>query len=499
MRPDGWPEPVVRHLHRPLLTLAALAFVAGWFFLGDVASARFSGDRSDYLAVDGIVGEDWNGRGDLPVTYRNTLTDQEVETTVVVFDPGLLPAGPGASVALEVAPENPDLVFLAGDYQPATRDAAFYLAVLAVPSIVWWLRRRSVRRSAARFESAEPTFLMTGAIAPPRFVGERHCDLHLWPLDAEAGAPSQCRVPLLSTGGSPIGGPAFTVEVKGSPRPLGRLVARVQDGPLLWPVGAASFGGARPRPVEIDRVAPFVPAPPLPPPRPPRWWTVTRIPLAVSAVSALVWIVVTGTVLVNAAAADEIASAGTPVIATVEAREEGRLLVTYQVDEGGPAIQGRVPSDVPRDYTIGRRYPAHAAPDDPTRLRFDGEPYDRAQPIGSITFVLLAALTALAIALMRWRRLCALAQDGPWWEVEASAGQRRDALRILVPGTDQVPCTVDIRGLGGSDWELPTLTKRRVLVAGALEPGSLVAVRDGAKLLDREHLMASAHPSLRRF
>jgi hypothetical protein len=69
-----------------------------------------------------------------------------------------------------------------------------------------------------------------------RGMFQLHPRLQLFPLDAPSGSRPVCEVPLIDRR---VRKGTFPVEVKGTPRASGRVVARVADGEILWPSGRA--------------------------------------------------------------------------------------------------------------------------------------------------------------------------------------------------------------------------------------------------------------------
>lgn len=111
-------------------------------------------------------------------------------------------------------------------------------------------------------------------------------------------------------------------------------------------------------------------------------------------------------------------------------------------------------------------------PDDPARARLPAEPYDAAEPI---VWALLPVAVLGKRVLSHWRswhRNRAVAAQGPWRQAWARAGP--DAEDLLVCDGDsggEVLCGVIAKGnTYRSSVAVP------VVVAGALEPGTPVAV-----------------------
>ncbi|MDP9072003.1 MAG: hypothetical protein M3N68_12145 [Actinomycetota bacterium] len=476
MSGGGRPAPVRRHLRLPLWW-AGLALVAtGAFHLASVHGARTDGERAPRaLPSEGTVEPGYAGGRQVPVRYHNTITGEQVDTTAYVWDARLLPE-PGQRVRIRVDPDDPDDVALAGDRVSVTANVGSDAPLVVLPLAVWAARRWSLRRTERLIATPAPTFAMLGAIAPPRRLGRR-CELHLYPMDATARTPSLCAVPLLTTTGAPIGGPAFPVEVKGSPRPLGRVVARVGQV-VLWPSSRGLAAASIPLP---PRVAQPVPLPPAPPPaqplRPERWWPTARRPL-LALVGALVLLAgVTLTTLGNGQRVERLLREGVPVMARVTAADENAdaVEVSYRLPGEERARTARAPADFPGDYRVGRRYPARVDPRVPSRLRLSDHPYDRVQPL---LWAALPVLVAGACTVRRrwwWQRSRRLARTGPWHGAEAWLLDQADGpveVALGPPGAAQARCTVRLQGSGA----LEATSRQPVAVAGHPEPGAFVVV-----------------------
>ena len=190
--------------------------------------------RTEWPEVVGHVPTDYEaGRHEVPVEYRHPRTGQDVTVDVVVVDEPLLPQ-PGGSMTIAVDPDNPDAVVVPGDGDP-TRDAIllplFVVGVAgAAAAARWW----SIRRTDRLIASGQTAFAMVAVLHPGQWRrGRVHCSLY--PLDSPPGGRPVCTFDALTTGGLPIGGPAFPVEVRGRPIPGGLLVARC-DERIIRPV-----------------------------------------------------------------------------------------------------------------------------------------------------------------------------------------------------------------------------------------------------------------------
>jgi hypothetical protein len=477
---------------------------AGIVLAAIITAARVGDARADRrdaetaLRVDGRVADGPRRGADIPVLYRNPVTGQPIEVEVATRSAGG-DLRPGDRVALEVDPDDPDGVTLAGDRLPWFDPLAgppFVLLGLGVCLARWWSVHRTLRLARSRGDA----FAMLGAVAPAR-PRHRRPVLHLYPLDAPAGAPSACAVRVLTTGGCPVAGPAFPVEVKGVPRPLGRVVARVGRGDaVLWPAARASLHGALPRPGTV--VAP-VPPPAvdrahLPPwvagggpyPRRTRLADLARPLAGALAVAVALGAVVTGTTLANAAAAGQ----------ETEGREQGVAKVVDRHGAGitsGPSVQLQLasgdgdrtvaaPVADPEDYTIGRRYPVLLDPgaDEPVILA--RERYDATSPIVIAWIPTVVVAVEAARRLLAWRRSRRLARVGPWARLDVWSGadgavlfgDRRDGYLRAALGTHPVDGWLSRRAAADAPGPAAVRDARGVVVAGRPEPGGTVAVVD---------------------
>lgn len=530
MSEGGRPPAVRRFLRRPILWLAVTAAALPVLNLADERHRNRQDPASGAaVTVPGVAGE--ASPGGIDVTYRNPVTGQEVET-FVGFGGKVAEPAPGAAVTLVVDRDDPENLRLAGDEVPETLDL-FSMALLLAAGLSWvTLRQVSVRRSERLAAGAGPAFAMIATIEPPRRLGRRPC-LHLWPLDAGPDSPALCAVPVLTTGGLPVGGPAFPVEVKGSPRNLGRVVARA-GSTLVWPasrcllwswarrgervlsaaeVAAATTPpfGTEPTPWPTRDPASGTPgrvAPPPPlgaevpagSPRPPHRvrtgadWTgfaggrpsvVIGLLMAVTVLAVAVV-----TTAVHHAAADDLRQHGVEVVAEVTRRRASSVEVRYRLPGEDRDRTGTVPVDVPGDQKIGLRLPAHVDPRRPERFRFARDPYDAREP------VLWAAvpLTGLLAVLVRRRRLwtasARLAERGRWRPATAQRNTANPSVAAVwgPPAPDGADPWVaaEVRLGGGDGWCLAPGRPHGtfdVEVAGGWDPGDAVALRHQGRLL----------------
>ncbi|MGH9178045.1 MAG: hypothetical protein ACRD0N_05770, partial [Acidimicrobiales bacterium] len=237
------PPAVTRFRNSTLwLPVAVLAGVGWAFVIEDLPASRPARlDPAEEVALDGRV----LGRapGDsVEVGYFHPTTEQEVEAEVHVWDGDLVPER-GGTLRLIVRRDDPLSAAAAGDAMPLTANLGGYAILVAGACLPAAMRRFFVWRTERLAGAEAPSFAMAATLTPHR--RRFRCDLHLYPLDAAEQAPPVCTVAVLTTGQARIGSQVFPVEVKGSPRPLGRVVAR-SGAAILWPAGRAGRRSAHP-------------------------------------------------------------------------------------------------------------------------------------------------------------------------------------------------------------------------------------------------------------
>jgi hypothetical protein len=269
----------------------------------------------------------------------------------------------------------------------------------------------SARRSRRLVADSTTTFAMTGSL---------HCSrtsvvprLSLYPLDSVAGDRPVCTIRLADVRASPPDSPCFDLEVKGIPRPGGRVVVR-HDGVVWWPRGRALIVTRHRRPAAEP--SPRAPGSPLaPPPWPPlpsapsidsrpggcrdvgrtlRWIAVC------GGVGVVATLVVAGITLHNQRATERWTSDGWPALATVVDHSEFGVVVDVVDDaDAGPVRTMTAPVDFPEDFDVGRKYPVIISADG-QQVRLLAEPYDAVEPI-----LFWAIPTAIALWWVAWRAL----------------------------------------------------------------------------------------------
>lgn len=486
MSQGGRPGAVRRFLRRPWFWVG-VAIVAGPAVISlDRQSQRDAAPGRDALRVEAVV--QTVDAGSVDIAYDNPLTGQRVETSVPVGT-GIDSPAEGARLNVAVDRADPENVRLAG-HRPAPGFEGVALALLLGLPLLWcairWWSVHAAERLAGR--PAAPTFAMVGALAAPRRVGRRPC-LHLWPLDSPPGAEALCAVPVLVSGGLPVG-TAFPVEVKGSPRSFGRVVARAGDT-VLWPAARTLRAPWVRRPPHVD-ATPTTLDPPLTGGAADTRPRAIGFPAAHSQVcfglaASVVLLLAVGTVtLINRGRADDLYRHGTGVIAEVTKRGGSSVTVRYTRPGETTVRTGRVPVDWPDDQKIGLKLPAVVDPGDGARLRFLRERYDAAEPIvgAACPAIMFAAL--LLAQLRTWRASGRVAARGPWRAVTArrrvgsqltylalsSGAETATALEVRIP-------FVSVGPLGARTGGAPI----RLEMAGDPDPGSPIALRHSGRLL----------------
>ena len=406
------------------------------------------------------------------VRYRHPVTEQLVNAD------GHRRAGstrprPGDTAEFYVARDDPFVLsFQAPGRDRVSWDALIW-AVPAVPflglSVARFVRARRVMNLV---EAPTPAFAMIGVIVP---WGRRGRPLiHLFALDAPPEAPPVASVRLLSTGGAPLG-IELPVEVKGSPRPLGTVVARAAAG-VLWPEASASpwLKGCRRRPARHA------------PKRPYRGSRAAALVAAVAlAVTLLIAIGVTVVTVTHASSAKRVERDGLPVVATVTGRGDYTVGVRYRVADDRRDRVGAAPADFPEDFRVGIRYPAHVDPERASVIRLDTVRFDTVEPLVWAWVWTVPPTIWLLAAWRHRRRVRAAARSGSWRSLPAW---------VLVPDQDGWLLGLDgaacgsmtaavwiVRPPGQGRWPAPA--PLAFDVAGVVEPGRTIALRnDGAAL-----------------
>jgi hypothetical protein len=249
-----------------------------------------------------------------------------------------------------------------GDLTWLVVTVAVAAAVLTLGVMQWSARRfrRIARDDSVSFRMLAVTHGRSWQKVP--FVS-------LFALDVDPGDRCVCTVRLADPDAVELDAP-FEVDVKGLPRPGGRLVVRRSDV-TLWTRGRALLTARR-------RWEPHRPPARVPRRDPVPLWS--AIALTAGGVVLVVAVVIVTSM--QGDAVDAWMAVGRPAVATVADRDDPEDLLAVDV-----VVHG-VPSDVramfapvrdPGEYETGQRFPAVVSQDG-TRVRLLAEPYDRATP-----------------------------------------------------------------------------------------------------------------------
>ena len=228
------PLVVMRWLRIPLWFLLAGSALATALFVADVRTARQERAALDEgYHTTAYIDTGWNGRSTVPLSYENPQTHEVVRTSTYVWNDTLLPKHVGA-VDIDASRTDPKDVRIAGDRFPATTNIPSYLSWIALALIVWLARRRTIHATERLMASPAQAFAMEASTRRGPF--QLHARLQLFPLDVPNGSRPACEVSVIDRR---VRNGTFPVEVKGTPRAFGRVVARTADGEILWPSGRA--------------------------------------------------------------------------------------------------------------------------------------------------------------------------------------------------------------------------------------------------------------------
>ena len=228
------PTVVTRWLRLPLWFLVAGSTLATSFVVADVRTARQERTVLDHgYRTTAYIGTGWNGGPSVPLTYENPQTHQVVRTSTYVWNDALRPKRAG-TVDIDASRTDPKEVRVAGDRFPATTNVPSYLFWIAIPLVVWLTRRRTTRATERLMASPAQAYAMEASMS--RGIFQLHPRLQLFQLDVPNGPRPVCEVPIIDRR---VRRGTFPVEVKGTPRASGRVVARAADGEILWPSGRA--------------------------------------------------------------------------------------------------------------------------------------------------------------------------------------------------------------------------------------------------------------------
>lgn len=464
------------------------------FLLTDLATARHEDERiARSLHVDGVVEPGYRGGREIPVTYDNEVTGQRITATAYPVTLTVPEPRAGLPVALDVSRDNPGVVFLARDRRTWWSNLAAYGWLPLLPLAVVLLRLLRLRRVEWLLRNPGPTFAMLGSLHPPRRFAKR-CDLGLHALDARPGAKPLCSLPVVTTGGAPVGEFGFRVEVKGSPRPGGTVVARAGEE-VLWPAGPAYLRARGGRP---DRIVDREPEDPGLSRSPSLWhreiprvsWARTAAwPLLTLAGLAVLLAVTTLVTWSNRDDVERIDREGIEVLATLRDvnGSSSSVRLSYRLPGTDRDRLANVEVDRPEAFHVGWRYPLRVDREHPEDVHLLARPYDAAAPIGFVA--VLAGIAAIVVGrrVAWWLAIFRVGRRGPWRAVDAWHLASREGDRVValaMPGGRQVRCTVRLPERQATaalavDRGWPV----RIEAAGRLEPGEPVALRAGGRRL----------------
>jgi hypothetical protein len=228
------PRVVIKWLRLPLWFLFAGSALATTFFVADVRTARQERALLDHgYHTTAYIAAGWNGGPSVPLAYENPQTHQVVRTSTYVWNDALRPKRVG-TVDIDASRTDPKEVRIAGDRFPAATNVPSYLSYIAIPLAVWLARRRTIHATERLMASPAQAYAMEASMT--RGLFQLHPRLRLFPLDVPNGSRPVCEVPIIDRR---VRKGTFPVEVKGTPRASGRVVARAADGEILWPSGRA--------------------------------------------------------------------------------------------------------------------------------------------------------------------------------------------------------------------------------------------------------------------
>lgn len=309
-------------------------------------------------------------------------------------------AGVGATVEIRYDVDDPYRVQLASDALPPDRSSLAIIAAALVGAVSLVVLLIGSSHDRRLLTSSSPTFRMLAVEYRARWsVIPR---LSLYALDSGPGDRPVCTVRLADIRASGSKERCVEVDVKGLPRPGGRVVIR-RNGVVLWPRGRALLTASHQRPwivaTDAGTRSPW-PAPGVFVPgrvsmtEPQRPFQL----LVWVGVAAALGVVLTITVaFLTSSRGDEVdrwTASGTKAVATVADRADQDFAVAVDVAVGEPGVvlAMMAPTDLPEDYETGRKYPAIVSVDR-SQVRLLADPYDRLEPI---------LWAALSTAVMLW-------------------------------------------------------------------------------------------------
>jgi hypothetical protein len=311
-----------------------------------------------------------------------------------------------------------------------------------------------------------------------------HVVLDLYPLDAPASASPLCSVPLIHSGAVPLGR-SVVVEVKGAPRPLGRLVSRIGDGTILWPRGRASWRASRwgdvpslPRPGTIP--AAITPRALDRPKWTNMWPSFPPVLAMVLAGGVAFGLLVTAMTLANRSLAAPADGSGTIVLGRVVERDPGfaSITVRYRPSGADDDIDAVLVVDDDELHPEGSTVALRVDPDDLAHVRLASEPYDAVVPLVWGWLPAFGAVLAGIAWLSVTRRNRRVAGTG-WRRV---ASWRLPGTPLIAVGWPDAATASSVARVAESTarrWPAGPNRWQEVDVAGSTAPGDPIALRLG--------------------
>jgi hypothetical protein len=454
---------------RPLwwiaITLTLVLLLTG----GSLRSiARSQHGRAAWPRAEATVAADYiSGRHVVPVEYVHPVTGQLVDVDIVVVNGSSLPQ-PGARMTIAADPTNPDSAVVPGDGDDLQEIVVGWIVIVGAALAAAAARWMAIARTERLIRTSRPSFAMLASLSSTGRVRYK-VECSLYALDAVSGARPVCTFPVLTSGGLPVDGPAFPVDVRGRPLPGGLLVARTGDY-IIRPVRRPLTRGQRPRPATV--LAEVQPLPQADAPdrssirTAPLWRCLDLIALVGLAGVVVSTAIAVPRMLIGADRAEAVRRAGRPIVVELESKTDTKLTVRYQ-PPAGPAIL--LLTDGNADHTIGRRYPAHI--DASNHVRLDADPYDWGLPVGLL--LTLWGIVALVVwpDIRWWRDARRAARTGPWFDLRGAFDRSSSSYLVAAspePGID---------GHVAACRAYPThVGSLRCVIAGDLDPGEAFAI-----------------------
>jgi len=436
--------------------------------VGSIRSiVRSQNGRATWPRAEATVLSDYiPGRHVVPVRFVHPVTEQAVDVDIVVVNGSSLPR-PGEHITVAADPANPDSAVLPDDGDDLQEIVVAWIVMVGAAVGAAAARWIAIARTERLIRTSRPSFAMLAALSS-KGQFRYHVECSLYPLDAVGGASPVCTFLVLTSGGLPVDGPAFPVEVRGRPLPGGMLVARAGDQ-IIRPVRRSLTRGKRPRPAEVTDVItpPRIDAPTADTIRTaPMWRCLDPFALVGLAGMIVVSAIAVPLMILGIDRAEQLKRDGQAVVVELTSKSDTKLTVRYQPPDGAPIL---LTTDGGDQRTVGRRYPAHI--DASNHVRLDADPYDWGVPTGFL--VTLWAVVALFVwpCIRWWRDVRRAVRVGPWYEL--SGHFDGDGARYLV----EIPAFAGAAGhVAACRAEPHHQGSLPCMVAGDLDPGEAFAI-----------------------